>query len=76
MTLRESFDFDARETCRALSAMELPHPDAAHAQCEVTIHHPGGVGDILTVADGGSWLRGQILPAAVAEDAVQVVAIA
>ena len=26
----------------------------------LTIKHPGGVGDILLDADGGSWLRGVI----------------
>ncbi len=25
------------------------------------LHHPGGLGEILLVADGGSWLRGVIL---------------
>ena len=28
---------------------------------QLTIKHPGGVGDILHDADGGSWLRGSIL---------------
>ena len=33
----------------------------------LVIRHPGGVGDILLDADGGSWLKGEIL-----DDEVQV----
>jgi hypothetical protein len=59
--LQWNFNFDASAAHDALSAMELPtameplkHPVA------LSIKHPGGVGDILLDADGGSWLRGVI----------------
>jgi hypothetical protein len=41
--------------------MELP-PGGAEAAGDWTlrIRHPGGVGDILHSADGGSWLAGSI----------------
>jgi len=60
--LRQSFGFDAVTAHRALASMELP-PAAARATAGnwlVTIHHPGGVGDILQGPDGGSWLAGSI----------------
>lgn len=60
-TITETFEFDARAAHDALSAMELPEfGHSSRASFTVEIHHPGGVGDILTVADGGSWLRGAI----------------
>ena len=39
------------------------------------IHHPGGVGDILQVADGGSWLRGVIQDEGKGSSEVQYVAV-
>jgi len=65
VTLERSFDFDAEDTFRSLSAMTLPQfsSPVAH-RWDVRIHHPGGVGDILQGADGGSWLRGTILASA------------
>ena len=55
------FNFDARAVHRALAAMELPPPRAGlPSDFQLTIHHPGGVGDILQGADGGSWLAGSI----------------
>lgn len=58
----ERFDFAADELQRALSAMNLPTPaTTASGDCTLRIRHPGGVGDILRDADGGSWLRGVIL---------------
>jgi hypothetical protein len=55
------FDFDAVTACQKLGAMELPTQEcfAAGSQ-ELQIQHPGGVGEILMVADGGSWLRGEL----------------
>ncbi len=73
-----SFGFSADRVCAALSSMALPAPeDLARADCTLRIHHPGGVGDILKDADGGSWLRGVIL-AAVQEpsSSAEVVALA
>ena len=46
---------------RALTAMELPPPLGNNTTGQVLrVHHPGGVGDILHSADGGSWLGGSI----------------
>jgi hypothetical protein len=59
--LHAEFDFDANTVFRALAAMELPTPTAGIAgACKLQIRHPGGVGDILLGADGGSWLAGSI----------------
>jgi len=58
--LRAEFDFDARAVHRALAAMELPPPAAPATPVTLNIFHPGGVGDILLGADGGSWLAGAI----------------
>lgn len=55
-------DFDAHRVYESLCAMELPQfCDLNEHTFELDVRHPGGVGDILTVADGGSWLRGVIL---------------
>ncbi|MFT6051273.1 MAG: hypothetical protein ACI9B9_000913 [Halioglobus sp.] len=64
-TLQCEFNFDAESSFEALSSMEHPAPtDADHSPIinswALTIKHPGGVGDILLDADGGSWLRGVI----------------
>ena len=41
--------------------MELPNLNpSSQGKWQVEIQHPGGLGDILQVADGGSWLRGVI----------------
>lgn len=68
------FAFDAQAVHDSLNAMELPgFTHNSQQSYSVDIHHPGGVGDILTVADGGSWLRGaiqnsqRIEPAAISE---------
>ncbi len=58
-TLLAEFNFDAEAVFRALSAMELP-PAITAAAVRLRIRHPGGVGDILQGADGGSWLAGNI----------------
>jgi len=78
VTVRESFDYDARAAFDALAAMELPQSLAADStqNREVQIHHPGGVGDILLVADGGSWLRGVIQDQSCDAAETQYVAIA
>jgi hypothetical protein len=60
-TLHCHFDFDAAATFNALSAMELPREtDKPKEDIQLTIKHPGGIGEILFVADGGSWLKGVI----------------
>jgi len=74
-TLQQAFDFDARAAYSALAAMDLPALSATRASV-VDIHHPGGIGDILKVADGGSWLRGVIQDAETRDTDVQFVAIA
>ena len=59
--LHTCFDYDALEVHRALTAMEKPTPGAWLATGQtLAIRHPGGVGDILHSADGGSWLAGSI----------------
>jgi len=64
-SIRESFDFDAAAAHRALSAMDLPPEETFRGgRQQLEIRHPGGVGDILRVADGGSWAAGTILGAA------------
>ena len=59
LTEQVAFDFDAQAVFDALAAMELPLHDYDTA-VDVMIRHPGGVGEILHDADGGSWLRGVI----------------
>jgi hypothetical protein len=56
---RVAFDFQAQILFNSLAAMELPTQDAT-ATVDLMIRHPGGVGEILHDADGGSWLRGVI----------------
>ena len=75
-TQRKTFAFDARQAFTALAAMEIP-PAVAEDRFEtsVEIHHPGGVGDILQVADGGSWLRGVIQDEGKGSSEVQYVAV-
>ena len=58
-----AFDFDAAGVKRLLGAMELPEADLFQTQSQqIYVQHPGGVGEILHDADGGSWLQGQIIP--------------
>jgi hypothetical protein len=60
--LHRDFNFDAAAAHNALAAMELPQTAMAAAKpVRLSIKHPGGVGEILHDADGGSWLRGVIL---------------
>lgn len=62
VTLQEQFGFDAVGLHRALASMELPPPaPLGDRPCLLDIFHPGGVGDILLGADGGSWLSGSIV---------------
>lgn len=76
-SITEEFSFDAEKVHSCLGAMELPAfsllEDNAHS---VAIQHPGGVGDILLVADGGSWLRGVILGSQPLDNEQQFIAIA
>ena len=53
--------FNAVAVEQALAAMELPE-DTAFRDCnrQQAVIHPGGVGEILMDADGGSWLKGSI----------------
>ncbi len=69
------FDFNARETHSALSAMELPCIAARYDET-LEITHPGGLGDFMQVADGGSWVQGVITPEEAATSAIEYVAIA
>lgn len=75
--IHETFDFNAPEAYTALEAMELPPlPFANGRDFRLAINHPGGLGEILHVADGGSWLRGVIRSEETATSEVQYVAIA
>jgi hypothetical protein len=57
--------------------MELPlEQESGTAPQTLDIEHPGGLGDILRVADGGSWLRGVIRDPQISASDVQYVAIA
>ena len=77
ITLSRSFGFDARNAYHTLAAMDMPGTYATtDREWSVDIHHPGGVGEILQVADGGSWLRGVILDTPADPSEVQYVAIA
>ena len=63
----ELFQFDASAVHGALAAMELPGEALAGGAAQILeIQHPGGVGEILKVADGGSWAAGNILTQAAA----------
>ncbi len=73
-TIEREFDFNAGAVHNALAAMELPAIEAG-GKWQLRIHHPGGVGDVLMVADGGSWMRGVIRDSTPIGD-VQYVAIA
>ena len=77
ISLRETFNFNARKAFQSLAAMESPEitPDTT-SNWTLDIHHPGGVGEILHVADGGSWLRGVIQETPVDSSDIQYVAIA
>ena len=77
ITLSKTFTFDAHANFNALAAMEKP-PVAAVSEGEfsVEIHHPGGVGEILQVADGGSWLRGILREPLIETSELTFVAIA
>lgn len=72
----EHFDFAADQVQQALSAMSLPQESLAREPCTLRIRHPGGVGDILRDADGGSWLRGVVLAREDSTSATQAVALA
>jgi hypothetical protein len=75
-SVQATFSYDAHGAFTALAAMEIPSLGDTHQPCNVTIHHPGGVGEILEVADGGSWLRGVIEYSSNAASDLAVVAIA
>lgn len=76
-SVQRSFDYDAQGAYTALAAMELPQlEDGGDMRWTLDIEHPGGVGEILQVADGGSWLRGTISASRRIGDEIQAVAIA
>ena len=75
--LSRNFEFDAWEAYEALSAMELPTDLTVQTQPQtLEINHPGGLGEILQVADGGSWLRGIVQEPAAGTPDAEYVAIA
>jgi len=55
-----AFDFDADAVLDALEGMELPGDRLFDYQpCEVGIHIPGGVGDLIKDPDGGVWIHAE-----------------
>jgi hypothetical protein len=73
-SLIAEFAFDANAVYEALSNMELPADECFEATAiQLRVQHPGGVGVILFDADGGSWLRGEIIERV---DQIDYVAIA
>lgn len=60
-SINKSFEFNARQVAEALDAMRLPNALAfGKHQQTLRIDHPGGLGSVLTDADGGSWIKGNI----------------
>lgn len=55
------FDFLASQVHQSLEAMEMPAFGDLQQPQTLSVHHPGGVGDILKDPDGGSWLKGSII---------------
>ena len=72
--LERQFNFDAAATHRALSSMKLP--EMGPQDQTLRIRNPGGLGEILHVADGGCWLQGVIEEAPETASEIQYVAIA
>ncbi len=60
--VRQDFSFAADRALEMLRRMESPGADLLEDGCitSLSIHHPGGVGEILRDPDGGSWVRGRI----------------
>jgi hypothetical protein len=73
-TLQRQFNFDAAAAHRDLSSMKLPEINKQVQNLQ--IRHPGGLGDILLVADGGCWLQGVVEEAPETASEIQYVAIA
>ena len=70
-----AFDYDVQEAHDRLSAMEAPELAAQEtARWIGEFHNPGGVGDILVVADGGSWLKGSIVSSQCDRDVILQIA--
>ena len=70
-----AFDYDVQEAHDKLSAMEAPELAAQEtARWIGEFHNPGGVGDILVVADGGSWLKGSIVSSQCDRDVILQIA--
>lgn len=59
--IEHSFDFSANQVYQTLQAMELPDSQYFDPASEtLLIRHPGGLGDIVKGANGGSWIKGEI----------------
>jgi len=70
-TLELTLSYNAIQVYDKLAAMELPDVNSFDGVSRlVTIQHPGGVGEILFDADGGSWLRGKLSLATQASEKV------
>jgi hypothetical protein len=59
--LDAELNFDAAAVAQCLGAMDTPPLHCFDGQSRrFNVRHPGGVGEILHDADGGSWLRGEL----------------
>jgi tRNA A37 methylthiotransferase MiaB len=61
VSVRAELDFDVTAVTATLDAMELPETKDFFGQPQaVQVSHPGGLGSVVLVADGGSWIKGAI----------------
>lgn len=68
-----ALEFDGKAVCQQLDAMELPDAVLFNSRAEsLLISTPGGVGEFLMSADGGSWVKGEIVEAHAYADTLQV----
>jgi hypothetical protein len=59
---RVRFGCDAGRVAAHLERMELPPAAAVRGSgTTLRIHHPGGVGEVLSTPDGGRWMRGRVV---------------
>ena len=62
-TLNFRFEFAASRVEYHLARMELPPPELFAEQISaLAVAHKGHVGEVLLDPDGGSWMRGEVVP--------------
>lgn len=68
-----ALEFDGKAVCQQLDAMEVPASVLFHSPAQpLVVSTPGGVGEFLTSADGGSWVKGEIVGARPAKSAIEL----